>query len=260
MQSLFTPEGQARLGQLIRPGVLCVFDFDGTLAPITAEPDGARMSQDILKRMIRLSSYTPIAVLTGRSVADISERLGFKPHYLVGNHGLEGIPGREADQAQHEECCRAWRMALDQHFTGEEYADAGIFIEDKRYSLSVHYRLANDHADASRKLVGLFLQLDPPPRVVSGKCVFNLLPQGAADKGIAMEQLLQISGAASAIYIGDDVTDEDVFRLQRPDVLSIRVEHSAESAADFFIPAHDDIARLLDDLLSRLQQQGNNAG
>jgi trehalose 6-phosphate phosphatase len=65
-------------------------------------------------------------------------------------------------------------------------------------------------------------------------------------------QLLRRSGAAGAIYVGDDVTDEDVFRLRRTEVLSVRVEHVADSAAEFYIPAHADIASLLDELIGRL--------
>lgn len=254
MESLFSPAGQARLNDIVQPGMLCVFDFDGTLAPITPVPDHARMPEAILERLRRLASATPVAVLTGRSIADIRDRLGFEPPYLIGNHGMEGIPGWEADGDRHEAACRAWRAALAQHLNDRTQFEPGIWIEDKRYSLSVHYRSARDQVQTASKLAALFLQLDPPPRVVSGKCVFNLLSQDAADKGVAMEKLVQICAARTAIYIGDDVTDEDVFRLQRPDLLSIRVEPSAESAAAYFIPQHEDIARLLDDLIARLQQ------
>ncbi len=257
MQPLFSEAGQARLDQIVRPGVLCVFDFDGTLVPITADPDQSRLSNAILKRLLCLSSYTPIAVLTGRSIADIRTRLGFEPPYLVGNHGLEGIPGWDADHARHESACRAWRTVLDVRLEEPGELDTGIWIEDKRYSLSVHYRGAVDQEKAAAALSALFEQLDPPPRVVAGKCVFNLLPQGAADKGLAMVQLLQMSGAGSAIYVGDDVTDEDVFRLHRPDLLSVRVEYFADSAAEYFIADHVDIAGLLDELIGRLHRQQN---
>jgi len=64
---------------------------------------------------------------------------------------------------------------------------------------------------------------------------------------------MQISGARNAIYVGDDVTDEDVFRIARPDLLSIRVEHAEASAAGFFLPHFDDIVRLLEQLHRRLE-------
>jgi trehalose 6-phosphate phosphatase len=84
--------------------------------------------------------------------------------------------------------------------------------------------------------------------------VFSLLPRDAADKGSALEQLMRISGARSAIYVGDDVTDEDVFQLRRRDLLSVRVEHAPGSAAEFFLHHWLDIVQLLDALIQRLRE------
>ena len=95
----------------------------------------------------------------------------------------------------------------------------------------MHYRLVRDQAATENALTALFATLAPTARVIGGKWVFNLLPQDAADKGRAFEQLMQTSGAGSAIYIGDDVTDEDVFKLARRDLLSVRVEPALDSAA-----------------------------
>ncbi|HCY62805.1 MAG TPA: trehalose-phosphatase [Oxalobacteraceae bacterium] len=263
MQALFSGKGQARLDDVVQPGILCAFDFDGTLAPITSHPEGARLPRDVLERLLHLSSLTPIAVLTGRSLSDIRARLGFDPPYVVGNHGVEGMADA-ADLARHEACCRAWRAQIDaalgkqqqlqaNNQTGMQAGiQAGIHLEDKRYSLSLHYRAAPDHAAAAARLQGLIARLEPAPRVVAGKCVFNLLPPDSFDKGGALLQLLRRSGAAGAIYVGDDVTDEDVFRMRSDEVLSVRVEYAAGSAAEFYIPEHADIARLLDELIRRL--------
>lgn len=252
MQPLFSAAGLSRLAEVARPGMICVFDFDGTLVPITDEPMRAQLSHAVLARLMKLSSRAPVAILTGRSIADIAPRLGFAPHYLIGNHGLEGLPGWDADLERHEKCSRIWRQTLEAHLRDRANFDPAIWIEDKCYSLSVHYRAARDPGQSANRLSTLFAQLEPAPRVVAGKCVFNLLPQGAADKGVALLRLLQESGAASAIYVGDDVTDEDVFRLDRHDLLSVRIEYLAGSAAEFYIPAYQDIVRLLDALIDRL--------
>lgn len=259
MRALFSEKGLARLDGMVRPGVLCAFDFDGTLAPITSDPAAAMLTPDVLARLLRLSVLTPVAVLTGRSLADIRARLGFDLRYVVGNHGVEGMADA-ADLARHEACCRAWRKQLDALLAEHAGAGRGILIEDKRYSLSVHYRAASDQAAAAATLRDLIAQLSPPPRVVSGKCVFNLLPPDSFDKGRALLQLMARSGAANAVYVGDDVTDEDVFRLRRDDVLSVRVELLEGSAADFYIPAHADIARLLDELIGRLERHQAGSG
>jgi trehalose 6-phosphate phosphatase len=129
-------------------------------------------------------------------------------------------------------------------------------LENKRYSLSVHYRETSDPEQAASWLQALFDGLSPRPRVVAGKYVFNLLAHDACNKGSALEQLMHTSGARHAIYVGDDVTDEDVFQLHRADVLSVRIEQGQESAAEFFLPQAEDILWLLEELAARLRTAG----
>lgn len=260
MRLLFSDAGESRLNQIVQPGLLCVFDFDGTLSPIVPQPDQACLPPEVAARLIALSRHAPVAILTGRAVADIRQRLSFVPDFLVGNHGLEGVPGWEKSSAHYRALCQTWAAALAAALQDRARFDTAIHIENKEYSLSVHYRLAADQAAAENALLALFDTLLPPPRVIAGKCVFSLLPQDAADKGNAFEQLMRITGARSAIYIGDDVTDEDVFRLPRHDLLSVRIEPATDSAAAFFLPRRADIVHLLDELIRRLQQQQNIKG
>lgn len=255
MKSVFSNEGRQRLDDIVGNGSLCAFDFDGTLAPIVSVPEQARLPQDILRRLTALREYAPVAIITGRSVDDISGRLGFAPDFIVGNHGLEGLPGWEAQAAHHRAPCSGWRAQLADalHAHG---LDSGIRIEDKRYSLSVHYRHARDPELAAHSLHELFMHLVPRPRVMPGKYVFNLLAEGACHKGSALEQLMTICCARGAVYVGDDVTDEDVFRLARPDLMSIRIERDAGSAAAFFLPHPRGILSLLEELTARLRAVG----
>lgn len=255
MQSLFSHDGTRRLDEIVGPGLLCAFDFDGTLAPIVPHPDQARLPEDIRGRLTALSRHAPLAIITGRSVDDIAARLGFVPDFTIGNHGMEGVPGWEAQAARHKAICAGWHRQLAD-LLRQPAADPGIMLEDKRYSLSVHYRQAHDPAHAAAWLEDQFRRLSPAPRVVAGKFVFNLLAQDACNKGSALEALMRICGAPAAIYVGDDVTDEDVFRLRRPDVLSVRIEQASASAADFFLPQPADILWLLDELAGRLRAAG----
>ena len=255
MTLLFSEAGLRRLDDIVRPGILCVFDFDGTLSPIVTQPDKAHLPLDIRQRLAELSNHAPVAIITGRSVTDIRPRLEFEPDFLVGNHGLEGVPGWEQHSLHYEKLCRDWRHMLSAGLQDQTRFDPAIWIEDKHYSLSVHYRLARDRSKAEMQLAELFAGLMPPARVIAGKCVFSLLPRDAADKGSALEQLMRISGAHSAIYVGDDVTDEDVFQLRRRDLLSVRVEHAPGSAAEFFLHHWLDIVQLLDALIQRLREQ-----
>jgi trehalose 6-phosphate phosphatase len=247
-----------RLDEIVQPGMLCAFDFDGTLAPIVTEPHRADVPLPVLRRLIELCEYTPVAVITGRALTDVCVRLDFAPNFVIGNHGLEGMPGWEGRAAQYERLCRQWEQSLQAALSDRAVFDPGIWIENKTYSLSVHYRLARNHAKAEAQLADLFASLTPPPHVIGGKCVYNLLPPGAANKGMALEQLLKESGAPSAIYIGDDVTDEDVFRLQRADLLSVRIGRDVDTKAEFFIHHRLDIVQFLDELIRRLRQARGN--
>lgn len=255
MSHLFSDAGRQRLAQVVKPGILCAFDFDGTLAPIVADPDRVRLPDEARGLLETLSRHAPVAIITGRSIDDILPKLGFTPDFLVGNHGLEGVPGWEAQAEQHMADSSRWRKALEEALDDGDLGE-GIVIEDKKYSLSVHYRAAPDQAIAARRLPELFSALEPPPRIVSGKLIYSLMPKHGGNKGSALEQLMRVAGAGSALYVGDDVTDEDVFRLHRSDVLSVRVEQHADTAADFFLPHLDDMTTLLRELISRLQSQG----
>lgn len=259
MTPLFSDAGMRRLDNIVQPGLLCAFDFDGTLAPIVTQPDAVLLPQNVLQRLIELSRHAPIAILTGRSIADIAPRLGFRTDYLVGNHGLEGVPGWQARSDAYAALCQAWKAALTAALQDYSRYDPGIVLEDKRYSLSVHYRLARDQARAEEQLTTLLSSLQPPARIVAGKCVFSVVPPDGADKGSALAELMRISGAPGAVYVGDDVTDEDVFRLKRTDLLSVRVERAQESDAEFFLEDVHGIAQFLDELTDRFRRHhGNN--
>lgn len=256
MTPLFSVPGQRRLDEIVRPGLLCVFDFDGTLAPIVAHPDDARLPAAIRDRLDRLARHVPVGILTGRSVEDARSRIDFAADFIVGNHGIEGMPGWERRAARYADACRLWQDAIGTALKDASWPDAGVMIEDKRYSLSVHYRNAADPSRVAARLSGMFAKLSPLPRVIAGKCVFNLLPDDAADKGSALTQLMDLSGAATTIYVGDDVTDEHAFRLRRPGLLTVRVEALPDSAAEFYLERFDEMGRFLDDLLARLGRTG----
>src|SRR4051812_18593568 len=95
MTLLFSQEGRRRLDEVVKAGLLCAFDFDGTLAPIVPQPESARLPCDIRQRLIALSDFAPVAIITGRSVTDIHSRLGLDADFILGNHGIEGMPGWE---------------------------------------------------------------------------------------------------------------------------------------------------------------------
>ena len=250
MTALFSAAGQQALADFVHPGMLCLFDFDGTLSPLVDEPGKALLPQAVQQRLHALQQQTRVGIVTGRSLEDCRRRLAFSPDHLVGNHGLEGLPDWQQRAAEFDAICSGWRFYLANALP---HIDAGIQMEDKRYSLSVHYRHARHRHQAKQQLALLFGQMSPMPRVIPGQYVFSLLPPAAGDKGQAVEQLIVLTGAARTLYVGDDVTDEDVFILPRKDLFSVRVGRASHSAALFWIPDHAAIVQLLDNLLACLQ-------
>lgn len=243
----------AQLRNVLRDRPMLAFDIDGTLAPIVAEPWRAHISDELRACLRSLATRTPVAIITGRAVKDARPMLGFSPHYLVGNHGAEGIPGFEAKSSAFQRVCAAWLGELSDSGDARGWrAMPGIMLEDKQYSLSFHYRHASQPAVARRMLEQRVARLVPPPDIVHGKRVLNLLPPDAPHKGEALMSLLGHSGCARAVYVGDDVTDEDVFRMRTPEVLSIRVGRKRKSAANMYLKSQADVTKLVRRLVAML--------
>ena len=245
MQHLFSPAGESALARLMgRQRVLLAFDFDGTLAPIVARPDDARVSVAIARRLQLLSLRCPVAVITGRSIADVRSRLGFAPAYLVGNHGAEGLDWVPSGQGMEIMLARIELQA-------QALKAAGVQIENKALSLALHYRLARDRDAALRAIDALVDSLPADLCTFGGKCVVNVVSKDAPDKGAAALALLRISDCDTLLFVGDDVNDEAVFEQARDDWLTVRIGRAdgggaSASHAMFFLDTHSEMGALLD--------------
>lgn len=239
MKRLLARENLELLAQLAWSKVLLGFDFDGTLAPIVDDRDAAVMRDSTAKLFATLTTLYPCAVISGRAKRDVVSRLGGAPvKYIIGNHGLE--PGAELGEFERE-IARTRPLlasALD--------AQQGVEIEDKRFSLAVHYRKSRQKRAARAAIEAALSTVPIPMRVVPGKLVVNIVPARAPNKGQALLDLREREGANVAFYIGDDVTDEDVFELDQPGRLfTVRVGESRSSAAKHFLRSQREIDALL---------------
>lgn len=237
------------LAQLAWSRVLLGFDFDGTLAPIVAERDHAAMRPRTATLFGEVCRLYPCTVISGRSKADVSARLeGCAVKYVIGNHGLE--PGALLGEFERE--MRDAIQALSSTLAGL----GGVDLEDKRYSVAIHYRRSRTKQAARATILRAVEQLGTPMRVVPGKLVINVIPRRAPNKGDALLGLRTVEGAHTAFYVGDDVTDEDVFRIDQPGrLLSVRVGESMGSAARYFLRDQREMDVLLERLVA-LRAQG----
>lgn len=254
MKYFFSEVGLRVLDSLTFTKTLYAFDFDGTLAPLVATPDQANISRDLKNLLEEISALVPVAIVSGRSVEDLKSKINFNVAYLIGNHGLEGLSSTASTMTLAAKTCRLWKQQLTEKW-GPLKNDRGVFIEDKSFSLALHYRKSRNKIVARHELFSRIESLTPSPRIILGKSVMNLIPAGAPHKGVALLELMVNSGLNSAFYIGDDDTDEDVFGLPDSGIISIRVGHKKSSQAQFFVKRQNEVKAILKELLNRLQKQ-----
>ena len=226
-----------------------VLDFDGTLAPIVRDRTAARMSPRTTALLRGIATRYATAVLSGRAQDDVAARLADADvRYVVGNHGAEWR-GTQSSGARIAERVGAWHAALRERLAGV----AGVEIENKRYSLAIHYRQASDRAHA-RWVIRLALRNLRGLRIEDGKLVVNVLADGAPDKGAALDRLHRVMRCERLLYVGDDANDEPAFlRGDGEKILTVRVGLLRGSAAGFFVRNRRGVDALLE-VLYRLRR------
>jgi trehalose 6-phosphate phosphatase len=217
---------------------LLAFDFDGTLAPIVDVPAAAAMRSGTRALLSRVAALYPCVVISGRSLQDVALRVeGLGLRGVVGNHGVE--PWRATKHVHRR--VRDWRPLFEKALANE----SGVEIEDKNYSLAIHYRRSRAKKHV-RSIIDAVARGLEDIRTIGGIEVVNLVPADAPHKGIALERERARLRCDTAIYVGDDVTDEDVFALDQPGrLLTIRVGRKLTSQADFYIRSQAEIDGLL---------------
>lgn len=254
MINLFSNDGLRFLESVCFTRTLFAFDFDGTLSRIVKNPEDAKINNSTLKLIHELGKLAPLAIISGRSLVDLSLKFEPPPGFLVGNHGLEGVHAGGQKLESFQEACEKWKGHLGQALKVKGELFDGIEIEDKIYSIAVHYRKSRSKKLAKTMILESLSGLTPSARIILGKCVVNIVPTGAPHKGIALLELMLKSDTKSAFYIGDDDTDEDVFTLSDPRLFTVRVGKKKTSRAKFFLQRQDEMNVLLEKILLFLKR------
>jgi trehalose 6-phosphate phosphatase len=247
MKDLLNPRHRTALARFVGEhapaAVLLAFDYDGVLAPLVRDPSGAHMRPRTRRLLARVARRYPVAVVSGRAWRDISRFVGPIVPTIVGNHGFE--LGRPVPvPASVLRCVRAWRRQLEVELAGVE----GIHFEDKRSTLAIHYGLSRGWRRAERAVYEAANGLEGT-RLIPGKKVLNVLPHDFPSKGDAVRTLVARLGCEAALYVGDDVTDEDAFAVGAPLVFGVHIG-PGPSLAPWRLASQDDIDELLERLLA----------
>lgn len=229
-------------------GLLAGFDFDGTLAPIVADPAEATVSGRAVRWVRALSRCDDVrvAVVSGRELADVRERVGIPGLVYGGNHGLELHRDGERQVTPAVEEYRPSLEALAGHLRSAVSNVPGCHVEEKGVTLSVHVReVPATRVPEVRELLDAVDELSAFT-VSEGKQVFDVAPPVPVDKGVVMDRLeVDTPGGWLALYLGDDTTDEDAFEAIQPDGVGIHVGSNADSAARYRIPEQGQVPDFL---------------
>jgi trehalose 6-phosphate phosphatase len=248
---LLSDEGRDALRRVAERSVLYAFDFDGTLAKISSDRRGVKLVPTMHEWLRELASRVPCAIVSGRALSDLAPRMNGAVSYLIGNHGVEG-PLTPADVLQTaERTCLEWMNQADTELAGL-LKDTGVEVENKRYTLTFHYRGAGDPATVERTLVLLLNRLTPAPRLIVGKASVNALPPGNIGKGEAALALMTHLRRTGLFFVGDDETDEDVFGLEEGLIMGVRVGRHPDSRAAYYLKYQREVEDMLRFLVHRI--------
>ena len=263
MQHLFSvwQEVARRLKAVRRVLLLC--DYDGTLTPIVEKPELAILpekTRELLLALVTQRSFT-VGVISGRAMADIRQKVGIENIIYAGNHGLEiEGPGISFINPLAEEMRPVLRL-IQQVLNKALSPIRGVFVENKGLSLTIHYRMVEE--DKSDEVRNVFERVIATARslgkviITTGKKVYEVRPQVDWDKGKAISLLIEKYGKPKVksellpIFLGDDQTDEDGFRvIEKHGGISVFVgEQTNHSAARYYLKSPAEVEQFLERLV-----------
>jgi trehalose 6-phosphate phosphatase len=194
---------------------LAIFlDFDGTLVNIAERPDLVQVPESLLTTIQQVHDELDgaLALISGRSIADLDTLLAPLQLPIAGVHGVEH---RDGSGALHSVSSSTIPEAVRERLTALVARDQTLILEDKGNSLALHYRQSPARESLIRaELQEIYTNLGQDFVLQDGKMVLELRPAGA-NKGTAIRKFMADSPFAGRkpIFIGDDITDEDAFHV-----------------------------------------------
>jgi trehalose 6-phosphate phosphatase len=238
-----------------RAGIFC--DFDGSLAPIVADPSRARAIRGAGRALERLARrYATVAVVSGRPVSFLAKRLHPRKVRLVGLYGIEERIGRNLRVLPE---VRAARAAIDrtaERLREELASDDGVFIEHKGLAVSIHFRRARDPRAAMARALPAAERVareEGLASVTRGRLVLEISPAARVDKGQVVRRVIDEKQLAGALVVGDDIGDLPTFRAVDGLELGIRVAVASDESPPDLIAAADHVIGSPHDLMDLLR-------
>jgi trehalose-phosphatase len=241
--------------KLHRP-ILLLLDYDGTLVPIRKTPALATLSGKMRGVLRHLADQPHIflGVITGRSLHDIRGMVMLKNIFYIANHGFQIVFGRKNWVHPVAQCSLPSMKKIYTALTYALRSIPGTMVENKLFTLSVHYRnLVHTPINHVKKIVERTVRsFSELCKVTTGKKVIEIRPNVDWDKGYAILKMLEMVNLPNrplVVYIGDDRTDEDVFkRLSSSTAITIRVGRNNRSSAKYYVKNTTEVKKLLESI------------
>ncbi|KAK4356667.1 hypothetical protein RND71_025638 [Anisodus tanguticus] len=210
--------------------IVMFLDYDGTLSPIVEDPDQAFMSDAMRATVRKLARYFPTAIVSGRCRDKVYSFVRLAELYYAGSHGMDikgpskGSKYKKGGQAVLFQAAIEFIPMIDEVYKTLQDATKsikGVRVENNKFCASVHFRSVDEKKWGElAQQVRSVLKEYPKLRLTQGRKVFEIRPTIKWDKGKALEFLLESLGYANCtdvfpVYIGDDRTDEDAFKVLR---------------------------------------------
>ncbi|KAA3461969.1 putative trehalose-phosphate phosphatase J [Gossypium australe] len=210
--------------------IVMFLDYDGTLSPIVEDPDRAFMSKKMRKTVRKLAKCFPTAIVSGRCRDKVYKFVKLAELYYAGSHGLDIKGPEKRSKSKNDGESVLFQPASEflpmidevyKQLVDTTKSIPGVKVENNKFCLSVHFRCVDE-----KKWIELAQQVRsalkeyPKLRLTQGRKVLEIRPTIKWDKGKALEFLLESLGFANCtdvfpVYIGDDRTDEDAFKILR---------------------------------------------
>jgi trehalose 6-phosphate phosphatase len=237
---ILSPEYRPLLVAFAKRRLLVALDFDGVLAPLVPTPEAAQVPATTRRLAHRLATLYPSVVISGRWRSQLVDRLPDVPFArLIGNFGYQ--PRDHAGHPEVKALVHRWAGLL----AGVCAGDHGVVIEDKLFSLAVHYRHARNRRESRARILEAVTRLDGA-RWLNGTLAISVLPATGMHKGTALQSARKALGCDCALYVGDDGTDEDAFASDTPErLIAVLVGRAARSQAPYRLHHQADVNEFL---------------
>ncbi|OEL26729.1 putative trehalose-phosphate phosphatase 8 [Dichanthelium oligosanthes] len=205
--------------------IVMFMDYDGTLSPIVTDPDMAFMTAEMRAAVRDVAKQFPTAIVTGRCIEKVCSFVGLSDLYYAGSHGMDiKGPSSKEDTTVLLQPAREFLPVIDKAFRALEERTRntpGARVENNKFCLSVHFRCVDEKSwSPLAEQVKAVLRDFPELKLTEGRKVLEIRPSIMWDKGKAVEFLLRSLGFDDddgsdvlPVYIGDDRTDEDAFKV-----------------------------------------------